>query len=128
MVSADDISRTIEPGSTEFGERDDIEANLQSAIPQLQGSAGPASPGLLPSGGAGSSVNPMQELLGGEVSDLPVTDGMSVGPGAGPGQTAQGVADSPTMNKLRLLATEAKNPVLRQKARNALRAELRRGR
>lgn len=125
MPSADDIARTIEPGSLEQGDRQAVASQLQQAIPSLQGQGSPSGPA--PGAPApGAPTDPMARLLnGGYGSDLPVTDGLSVGPGAGPSSAAQGIASSPLIERLRLVATEAKSPLLRQQARQALRREIR---
>lgn len=124
MVSASDISRTIEPGSLEYGDRQAMSNNLQQALPALQGGASPSGPA--PGAPApGAAQDPLARLLGGKFSsDLPPTDGLSVGPGAGPPSTGAGIASSPLIEKLRLIATEASSPLLRQHARAALRREV----
>ena len=123
-ASPSDVARSIEPGSTESGERGPLAADIQS---NLQGLAG-AGPSLGPEATSPDigGIDPIQKLLDGETSDLPVTDGMDVGPGAGPGTGLDAVKQSPRVQKLRMIALGAKSPVLRQFARNALRAEIRR--
>jgi len=51
----------------------------------------------------------------------PVTDGLSVGPGATPGVD---IKQTPTMEQYRLIAQNARNPFLRKLARDALRASV----
>ena len=126
MVSASDISRTIEPGSLEYGDRAAVTDRLQQALPTLQ--QGTGSSAVAPGAPApGSPVDPMKRLLeGGYKSDLPVTDGLSMGPGAGPPTTGVAMAESPMIAKLRLVAMQAESPLLRHYARTALRRELKR--
>ena len=76
--------------------------------------------------GAPKTGNPTQALgqatdrLGaGPVSDLPVTDGLSVGPGRSPGQSMNPM-QSPAAEKWRILASEARSPQLRALARKKL--------
>jgi len=124
MPSASDISSTIEPGSLEYGDRQVVANRLQQAIPSLQGGATPSGPA--PGAPApGAPQDPLARLLGGAYSsDLPPTDGLSVGPGAGPPSTGAGIASSPLIEKLRLIATEASSPLLRTYARASLRREI----
>lgn len=115
------IERTqaaIAPGSTEYGERQNLEQGISSAM----GAAGQ------PTGGAQPAVpvppmpdNPLGALLSGEIKgdQLPVTDGLSVGPGAGPPQNDPMM--STRAQRLRTIATEAASPVARSAARRALR-------
>ena len=113
-----DISRAIEPGSIPQGGRQEFEGNLSAALgaeggaPPSQG--GPA-PALPTPGGT------MESLLGGAIpgDDLPVTDGLSVGAGAG-GPTSDPML-SDTAGKLRLIAQGAVSPYLRFQARAELR-------
>jgi len=124
MASGSDIARTIEPGSLEYGDRQAITGRLQDSISAIQGGGPPSAPA--PGAPApGPAVDPLARLLGGKYSsDLPVTDGLSVGPGAGPALPGGGVASSPLVEKLRIIATEANSPLLRQYARAQLRREI----
>jgi hypothetical protein len=124
MPSASDISRTIEPGSLDYGNRQVVANRLQETIPALQGGSVPSAPA--PGAPApGGPQDPIARLLsGGYSSDLPPTDGLSVGPGAGPASTGVGIASSPLIEKLRLIATEASSPLLRTYARASLRREI----
>jgi len=119
MAAGSDLTQAaIQPGSTEYGERQNLEQGLSSAMgapPAGPGGPSPATPvAPLPD-------NPLGALLGGEISgdNLPVTDGLSIGPGAGP------ATEHPMMSsraqRLRSLATEAASPVARAAARRALR-------
>lgn len=115
MPSASDISDSIAPGSTEYGDRQVIEDRIQQAAVQ---SPTPRVPGQ-------ASGATQDRLSAGPVSELPVTDGLSVGPGTGPVRAA-GVEQGQTPEQLRLIATNARNPVIRKLARDALRANLNR--
>ncbi len=122
MPNADDIARTIEPGSLPQGERQVVAGNLQAALPGggVGGSPAPAVPHAPAPG-----IDPIERLLAGDhETDLPVTSGISQGPG---NTGAQSINDSPKVVKLRLLAENAKSPVIRYQARNALRRELSNG-
>lgn len=125
MANADEIMRTVEPGSLPQGERQAMASRLQQALPKPGGGGGaPTSQAPASSGGA---PNPLSRLLGGGYSsDLPVTDGLSVGPGAGPARSAIAAAESPKIGQLRMVALEAKSPLVRYHARMALRREVQR--
>lgn len=113
-ASADDISRSLEPGSTEYGDRQVIEDRIKQVGAQAQ------APSVPPAGAA--SARGMAQLAQGSVSDLPVTDGLSVGPGATP-SPADALQASPRVDQLRLIAKNARTPRLRALARDMLRAE-----
>lgn len=121
------VSRTqdaIAPGSVPYGER----ANLESAISSVQNNAAPAaSPAPAGAGVSASGSDPLGAMLGGELAPgaLPVTDGLSVGPGRMPAAPEQSI--SPVHQRLIALATQAKSPHLRVQARTALRLAVRRG-
>ncbi len=113
MPSASDISDSISPGSLEYGDRQVVEDRIQQAAvaapaPRTPGAASSATQGKLAQGG---------------VSDLPVTSGLSVGPGAGPSIQA-GPPQGARPEQLRLIATNARNPLMRKLARDTLRATL----
>ena len=112
-----DISDTIEPGSTEYGDRQVLEDQMRQ-IQQQPATRRPSTPGAVTS-------RAQDRLATGPVSEKPVTSGLSVGPGSGPVVEA-GPEESPLMEKYRIIATEARNPYLRHLARNALRAMLNR--
>jgi len=119
-AGAERTRAAIAPGSTEYGDRGALEAAIGSA-----GGGGPAAPSA---GGGGpttalpSATDPLGALLGGGITpgELPLTDGLSAGPGAGPN-----MGDDPMLSdyatRLRTLATEAASPMLRSAARNRLR-------
>jgi hypothetical protein len=120
MPSADDIARTIEPGSLPQGERQVVAANLQDALGG-QG-LGAEAPAAIPDAPE-EAVDPIERLLSGEhSSDLPITAGLPVGPGSS-GAVAN--VDSPRIVKLRQLAMHAKSPHIRHSARTLLKRELR---
>ena len=118
MPSADAISDTIEPGSLEYGDRQVVQDRIQQAMVQSQDRR-PSTPGAV-------SQAAQSRLASGPVSDRPVTDGLSVGPGAGPTQIRTPELD-PKVEQYRLIAANARNPQLRHLARSALRATITRG-
>ena len=115
-ASASQISKSIQPGSTESGQRQVLEQGLSElGAPGGGPEPAPGGGGALPSPG-----NPLQSLLSGEVNpggDVPLTDGLSVGPGLG---GDQGAPDS-RKERLKLLAQHAESPTLRAGAIAALR-------
>ena len=113
MPNADDISKSIEPGSLEYGNRQVVEDRIQQAATQRKEPRVP---------GAASSAT-QGRLAKGPVSNLPVTAGLAVGPGAS-SIPVDGIASNPDVEKFRLLAVNARNPVIRKLARDALRATL----
>lgn len=122
MVTRDDLSRAIQPGSIEYGKRQQLEAGLASAVPSpaaigAEGGQAPG-PGALPP----SPDNPLASLLDGSITppvEGPITSGLSVGPGPGPHGQVSPV--SPRMARLQQVAMQARNPLVRQMARNELR-------
>lgn len=119
MPNAKEVSASITPGSLEYGDRQVVEDRIQQAMVQSQ-SAQPAKTGSVSQAAQG-------RLASGPVSDLPVTDGLSTGPGAGPAQLRRPELD-PMIEQYRMIALNARSPQLRQLARNALRATITRGR
>jgi len=111
----------IEPGSTEYGDR----ATLEAGLTELGGGAG-VGPGGSPAPGATplpATGDPLGELMGGGVPgnpNLPLTDGLSVGPGAGP--AVEDPMLSTRAERIRVIATSAESPMLRAAARAQLRA------
>jgi len=116
MPNASDIADSIEPGSTEYGDRQVIEDRIQQAAVQR---AEPRTPGAV-------SGATRDRLSQGPVSNLPITSGLSVGPGAGPAVSA-GPLEGQDIEQFRLIAQNARNPLLRKLARDALTAIVRRG-
>ncbi len=116
MPNASDIADSIEPGSTEYGDRQVIEERIQQAASQR---AEPRTPGAV-------SGATQDRLSQGSVSDLPITSGLSVGPGAGPSATSA-LGEGTDIEQFRLIATTARNPLLRKLARDALTAITQRG-
>lgn len=121
-----DAQRAIEPGSVAHGERGQLESGLSEVLGQQAAQGPPAQGGAAP---LQIPEDPIGALLGGEVEgnpDLPTTDGLSVGPGAGAPQTD--IAPSmvtPRAEIMRELAETAASPAVRAAARNELRRTLR---
>jgi hypothetical protein len=115
MPNASDIGDSIEPGSLPYGERQIVEENIQQAASQR-------APAPVPGQASGLTSD---RLASGPVSDLPITDGLSLGPGSGPA-TSGSIAAGQSPAQLRLIAQNARNPLLRKNARDALRATLNR--
>ncbi len=111
MASAEEINDSIEPGSLAYGDRQVVEDRIRQAS---QSKPAPHQPGS-------SSAATAQRLESGPVSDLPVTAGLSMGPGAGPMANEQPII----ADQYRTVAENARNPLLRKLARDALRATLR---
>ena len=119
-------SNAIAPGSTQYGDRQNLEAGL-SQIMSGAGGGSAGAPTTTPAPRVPGSSNPLAALASGVVSgnpNSPVTAGMSVGPGPGPA-----VGMDPMMgdraNRLRALATQAASPALRALARAELRRMVR---
>jgi hypothetical protein len=125
MASADTVKKAIAPGSTESGDRQKLEAGIES----IMGGGGepmpPVTPAISPQDPFG---DPESALAGAEgfSSDLPITAGLSVGPGAGPTQSFENLP-IPTMQVLQDMALNAKTPQVRQMALLALRRIVREG-
>ena len=111
-ASADDVTRSIEPGSIPSGERGPIEDRIKQAMATRPEAPAPGAAG----------ARGLDKLAQGPVSDKPVTDGLALGPGASPASPT-GIKDSPRIEQLRLIASEARTPRLRALARDMLRAE-----
>jgi hypothetical protein len=120
-----DTQRAIEPGSTESGDRATLEQGLSEVLAQGGGGAAPQPPAA---GGVGIPSDPVAGLLNGDVSgdQLPTTDGLSVGPGAGGAQDGTPVLEGARADGLRDLAENSSVPGIRQAARNELRRMARR--
>ncbi len=106
MPNASDIADSIEPGSLEYGDRQVVADRIQAASSQRNAASAP---------GAATAAT-QGRLAAGPVSDLPITDGLSVGPGAG----ADVKKSAPGEDQLRMIALNARNPLLRKIARDAL--------
>ena len=113
--------QAIAPGSVPYGERGSLEAGLPGAGPGGGGIPPTSSGG--PSVAGGPSGSPLERMLRGKdaPAGLPATDGLSIGPGATP-VNPEVRQDPPVVEKLRVLATQAKVPRLRALARSALRS------
>jgi len=111
-MTAKEAINSIEPGSTESGDRGALEQGLQEVL-----GAPPAEGGAPGAGGAGpvpSANDPLGALLGGGVhpgNEDPLTSGLSVGPGGGP--PADDPMQSPKAVRLRIIAEHAKTPALK---------------
>lgn len=116
-AGADQMRKSIEPGSVPQGERAGLEQNL-GALTAGGGAGQPAQ--QAPGGAAPSAADPLGALTSGEVNpgdtQVPLTDGISVGPGQG------GKADVPDdqQQRLSLLASGSRSPAIRSAARLAL--------
>ncbi len=120
-----EVAKAIEPGSTEQGDRAALEQGLQ----QVSGGAASA-PGQAPPAAGGLNIpeDPIGGLLSGQVNgnpDLPITDGLSVGPGAGADTGLDPSMQTSRAAKVRDLAMNASTPAIRAAARNELRRMLR---
>lgn len=130
MPTADELRRAIEPGSTAYGDRQVLEQGLSDVAQNMdQGGPAPVASG----GAAGPAIppgpdDPLSMLLGGDLEPeaVPLTDGLSVGPGRGAPEAENPWTDSYT-ERLRAIAQFAKSPLLRSQARAALRFRVRGG-
>ncbi len=126
MANADIVKKSIAPGSTESGDRQTLEADIQAI---MGGGGGEQMPPATPSiSGQDPFGDPESALTGadGFSSDLPVTAGLDVGPGAGATQSFGNLPIS-TMQSLQDMAINAKTPQVRQMALLALRRIVREG-
>lgn len=114
-------SAAIAPGSTDYGDRQKLEGSLSAIVGQQGGGAASA-----PGGGSPGPVVPedaLGALMSGQISpggDLPLTDGLSVGPGAGPAAQQEDPLLGDRANRLRMIASQAASPQLRALARSEL--------
>lgn len=127
MARASDMTKAIQPGSTEYGDRQKLAAGIMSTM-------GAGGGGGMPGGGPGgmmpepvpSPMEPIGAMLGeygpedfGDPNE-PLTAGLSHGPGVGPaGEVIPPISD--LHSKLLAVAQYAKTPHLRMQARMALR-------
>ena len=131
MATREQMTDSIEHGSTPYGERgpmeDSISSGLGASPPPGAGGGGPMAqpqPNVAPVGGS-----PMDLLLSGDYPNdpsLPLTDGLGVGPGAGPLEP-EGPPVPPLVERFRMVAQHAKSPTLRAEARAALKILYERG-
>ena len=121
------MQRAITPGSVAHGDRAGLEAGLSQALTTQEAVAGPSQGGGPPP--LAIPEDPLGALVSGEVggSDLPSTDGLSVGPGAGAPSSVAPTMVTPRADLLRDLAENAATPAIRTAARNELRRTLREG-
>lgn len=128
MTTRDTAKRAIVPGSLPYGERTGFEAAIDRTLGGTRGAA-PAS--VSPPAGVGAVLprrTPLDFLLKSKVfkTSLPVTAGLSVGPGPGPSMDLSGLPLD-RMARLQEIALNARSPVLRSHARILLRELARRG-
>ena len=124
-ANVEQTTAAITPGSTEYGERGQLESDISQL---LSGGGGPQppTPGVTPQQAPGGAGDPLAAMLSGSVPGAgsgPLTSGLSVGPGAG-GE----VPPAPPSNEIQALqrvALGAKSPQLRAMARVALRRRVR---
>lgn len=118
-ATADQLRRSIDPGSIPFGQRQGLEQNLG----QLGQPVSPAAVRTPMDQQLGIPSDPLDPLIGGDipVGSEELTSGLSVGPGPGPDQ---GPPDS-RVERLRMVAAQARSPVLRELARRALASTVR---
>ena len=128
MATASEAVKAIEPGSTASGDRQTLEAGLGSVLGEDssgQGGGPPPAPGA---GGLTIPEDPIGALLSGEASgnpDIPLSDGLSLGPGAGAPDNIHPAMKTSRANRVRDLAMNASTPMIRQAARNELRRMMR---
>lgn len=119
-ANADTTKKAIAPGSIPFGERQGVEAGLEAVLGGGGEGQAPPSVPRISSDDPFSSPMAALEGKGGFESNLPITAGLSVGPGPGP---MPGLNDMPVpvVQRLQDVALHAKTPHIRQMALIALR-------
>jgi hypothetical protein len=121
-MTLEQTQAAIEPGSTEYGERDVLEGGIAAALGGAEGGAAPApEAGMAPAPPAEEpGMTPMDFLSGdGHTSDLPVTSGLDYGPGEGPLPSWEA---TDTQRKLQELAQYGRTAAVRRAALQALMA------
>lgn len=119
-ASPTQIGRSVEPGSMEYGQRQAFEQALGGLpTPAAAPMAGETAPDMT---GIGIPGNPLDPLMSGALpgGTDPLTSGLSLGPG--PGLIAQTQLTDSSVERLRILATEARSPALRRLARASLKS------
>lgn len=119
-ATKDQISKSITPGSMDYGARSSFNAALSGGAAPPSGAAAPPDAGVAP-----GAADPLGMLLGGALGppgSEPVTSGLSVGPG--PGAAQGSVTPDDISERLRLVAQNAKTPMMRAMARAALRRRI----
>lgn len=103
----------IEPGSTAYGDRQTLEAGLEGLNPQTP-TAG--NPGAAPTTTFPDAGNPFSHMLSGDISpdSMPLTSGLSVGPGPSP--ATPGPLDGDLGSRLKAIADQTTSPTLRRLA------------
>lgn len=109
-----EIADSITPGSLEYGDRQVMEDRIRQINAQSGQRRQVSPPGQV-------TRNAQSYLESGPTSDLPVTSGLSVGPGRTPTNMSD-PAQGDLAERYRIIAAEARNPYLRHMARSALRA------
>lgn len=124
MAAGTDLTQqAVAPGSVPYGDKGPLLQGISGALGAAGGGGG--QPGTAPAPPAPRMDNPLQAMLNGSVSPqggLPISDGLSVGPGAGPVPAGPDPMLGDRANRLRAIAQQASSPQLRAIARNALRA------
>lgn len=121
-ASASDLQAGIQPDSTEYGDRQTLEAGIGAAV----GAGGAAGGGGAASAAPplDSSRDPMAALISGDLNPkaegVALTDGLSVGPGDSPTLSATDTQHA----KLLQLAQHAPSPLVRAAARAELRVRV----
>jgi hypothetical protein len=122
MAAGSDLtSQAIAPGSLPYGDRGPLEQGLSAAMAGGGAPAGGSTAGAPAMGPAVPPEGALGSLLSGAVkpSGVPLTDGLSVGPGSSPVDSGALLGDRAT--KLRAIATQASSPLLRKMAIDELR-------
>jgi hypothetical protein len=118
-ASPSQIAGSIGAGTTEYGQRQQLAADIQSAT---AGASAPSGTGPAPVGGSAGvgPGDPIGAMLSGMVTsgEDPLTSGLSVGPGAGPASPMGAGMDMQA--KLLSVANNARSPQLRAQARQTL--------
>jgi len=122
MTTRSELAAGIEPGSLPHGGRQELTAGLEGAVGGGLGAPAPGGEGAVQPP-VDSGDDPLAAMLSGDLTppatDMPITSGLSVGAGPGPGGQIQQV--SPEHSRLLQIAQQAKHPLIRQMARNELR-------
>lgn len=110
-VSPSELSKNIDPGSLEYGQRQGLTAALGQLGPAAPAGAMPAPP--TPQSALGIPSNPLDPLMQGM---LPASDNIM----AGLGQPQRDPIVDSRVERLRAVALYAKSPVLRYLASRAI--------
>jgi hypothetical protein len=126
-ATGEQMGAAIAPGSIEYGKKEQLVralGGMMAGAPRNPRATTPAPPKGNRGGQAPGDL--MGMLTGGALppAGLPLTDGLSVGPGAGPVLQDASSIPSALEDRLRLVALNAKTPMMRAMARNALRRQV----